>query len=145
MRALACYDATFRCIASENTFSWPSCLASLLAFRLLRKLRTHRTLPLTNWWSMRHPATHRANSLKCLRSIDGFLRIDSAAEAQATVRDVHYTLAICLFRLQRFVEAHQAIKEALETNPPIKDHMPRSCCFGRVLARCRKRMANKPG
>ena len=66
-------------------------------------------------------------------------------EAQATVRDVHYTLAICLLSLQRFVEAHQAIGEALENNPPIKDHMPKSCCFGRVLARCRKRMANKPG
>jgi TolA-binding protein len=44
----------------------------------------------------------------------------STVEAQAALRQMRYPLAMCLLRLQRFTEAHQAIKEALASNPPIE-------------------------
>jgi tetratricopeptide (TPR) repeat protein len=44
----------------------------------------------------------------------------SAVEAQATVRQMRYPLAVCLLRLQRFSEALDAIREALASDPPIE-------------------------
>jgi TolA-binding protein len=44
----------------------------------------------------------------------------STVEAQPALRQMRYPLAMCLLRLQRFAEAHQAINEALASDPPIE-------------------------
>jgi TolA-binding protein len=44
----------------------------------------------------------------------------SAADAQTTIRQMHYPLAMCLVRLQSFAEALKAIEQALASDPPIE-------------------------
>ena len=44
----------------------------------------------------------------------------SNVEAQATLGQMRYPLAMCLLRLQRFSEALDAIREAFASDPPIE-------------------------
>ena len=57
----------------------------------------------------------------------------SSAEAQATLRQMRYPLAMCLLRLQRFSEAHQAIKHGLASDPPIEIAQSQDLLFWRGI------------
>ena len=57
----------------------------------------------------------------------------SNVEAQATLGQMRYPLAMCLLRLQRFSEAHQAIKQGLASDPPIEIAQSQDLLFWRGI------------
>ena len=67
----------------------------------------------------------------------------SAVEAQATVRQMRYPLAMCLLRLQRFSEALDAIREALASDPPIEVAHSQDLLFWRGVCEMQEKQSEQ--